>query len=78
MVAPALGLVGLVAAAVAIVVYFPLLVGDVNAAGDQRFGATSAVLLALIVLSPVAGWVQAVVLRRRRPETYARITEAIG
>jgi amino acid transporter len=77
-VAPVLGLVGLTGAAVAIVAYFPLLVGDVDAAGNQRFGVTSAALLALIVLSPVAGWVQAVVLRRSRPETYARITEAIG
>lgn len=77
-VAPALGLVGLVAAAVAIVANFPLLVGDVDAAGSQQFGTTSAVLLALIVLCPAAGWVQAVVLRRRRPDTYARITEAIG
>ncbi|QAY63738.1 APC family permease [Xylanimonas allomyrinae] len=78
LVAPTLGLLGLAAAAVAIVANFPLLVGDVDAAGAQRFGAVSAVLLGLVALFPLVGWVQAAILRRRRPESYARITEAIG
>ncbi|ACZ32069.1 amino acid permease-associated region [Xylanimonas cellulosilytica DSM 15894] len=78
LVAPALGLLGLAVAAVAIVANFPLLVGDVDASGAQRFGLVSAVLLAVVVLCPLVGWVQATALRRRRPQTYARITDAIG
>ncbi|GAB2461850.1 APC family permease [Xylanimonas ulmi] len=78
LVAPALGLLGLAGAAAAIVANFPLLVGDVDAAGAQRFGVVSGVLLALVVALPAVGWAQATVLRRRRPQTYARITDAIA
>ncbi|WP_159794393.1 APC family permease [Puerhibacterium puerhi] len=77
-VAPALGLVGLLAAAAAIVANFPLLVSDVDAAGNPTFGAVSLVLLGLVVVFPLVGWVQAEVLRRRRPASYQRIADAIS
>ena len=77
-IAPALGLVGLVGSAAVITAYFPLLVGDVDAEGAPAFGAVSAVLLTVIVAVPVFGVVQALVLRRTRPAAYATITEAIA
>ncbi|OAN35642.1 amino acid transporter [Plantibacter sp. H53] len=77
-VAPGLGFIGLVGSAVVIVVYFPMLVGDVDAGGNPVFGTVSAVLLALIVVCPVIGLVQAAYLRRRRPAAYADVMDAIG
>jgi amino acid transporter len=77
-VAPGLGFIGLVGSAVVIVVYFPMLVGDVDAGGNPAFGTVSAVLLALIVVCPVVGLVQASYLRRRRPAAYADVMDAIG
>ncbi len=77
-IAPALGLVGLLGSAAVVVAYFPLLVGDVDAEGAPVFGAVSAVLLVVIVAFPVIGVVQALVLRRTRPAAYATITEAIA
>ncbi|MBD8533534.1 APC family permease [Plantibacter sp. CFBP 13570] len=77
-VAPGLGFIGLVGSAVVIVVYFPMLVGDVDAGGNPAFGTVSAVLLALIVVCPVVGLVQAAYLRRRRPAAYADVMDAIG
>lgn len=77
-VAPGLGFIGLVGSAVVIVVYFPMLVGDVDAGGNPVFGTVSAVLLALIVVCPVIGVVQAAYLRRRRPAAYADVMDAIG
>ena len=77
-VAPGLGFIGLVGSAVVIVVYFPMLVGDVDAGGNPVFGTVSAVLLALIAVCPVVGLVQAAYLRRRRPAAYADVMDAIG
>jgi amino acid transporter len=77
-IAPALGLVGLVASAVIITAYFPMLVGDVDGDGVPVFGTLSLSLLAVILLVPVAGYVQALVLRTRDREAYERITEAIS
>jgi amino acid transporter len=77
-IAPALGLVGLLGSAAVIVAYFPVLVGDVDAEGAPVFGAVSAVLLAVIVAFPAVGVVQALVLRRTKPALYATITEAIA
>lgn len=76
-VAPSLGLLGLAGAAVIIAVNFPMLVGDVNAAGAPVFGLTSGLLLGLIALAAVGGYLQARVLKRRKPEAYASITEAL-
>jgi amino acid transporter len=77
-VAPGLGFIGLIGSAAVIVVYFPMLVGDVDAGGNPAFGTVSAVLLALIVVCPVVGLVQAAYLRRRRPAAYADVMDAIG
>lgn len=77
-VAPALGLVGLVGSAVVITAYFPVLVGDVDAGGAPTFGALSLSLIAVILLVPVGGYAQALVLKARDPKAYERITEAIG
>lgn len=77
-IAPVLGFVGLVVSSGVIVAYFPIMVGDVDATGTPTFGAVSVSLLALIVVFPVIGWVQGVILQRRSPTTYAELTEAIS
>ena len=53
-------------------------VGDVDAEGVPAFGALSIALIAVILLVPIAGYVQAMVLKARDPMAYERITEAIG
>ncbi|MBG6055224.1 amino acid transporter [Salinibacterium sp. CAN_S4] len=78
MVAPALGLVGLVGAAVIIFVNFPFLVGDVNAEGVPVFGVVSTVLIGLLVVCIGGGYLQAYLLKRRDPASYEQITEAIS
>lgn len=77
-IAPTLGLIGLVASAVIITAYFPMLVGDVDGDGVPVFGTLSLSLIAVILLVPVAGYAQALVLRKRDREAYERITEAIS
>jgi amino acid transporter len=77
-VAPILGLVGLIASAIIIAANFPFLVGDVNAKGVPVFGLVSGILLGIIVLFPVAGLVQAAILRRRNSAAYESITDAIS
>lgn len=76
--APALGVVGLLLSAALIVAYFPIMVGDVDAAGTPVFGGVSWFLLALVVLFPVIGYVQAAWIRGRRPAAYAKLTDAIA
>ncbi len=78
LIAPALGFVGLVLAAVLIIAYFPIMVGDVDAAGDPTFGALSGFLLALIVVFPALGYVQAAWIKARRPAAYAKLTDTIA
>lgn len=77
-VAPALGFVGLLASAVIIVVYFPIMVGDMDATSAPTFGAVTWSLLALVAAFPVFGYVQAAWIRRRRPAAYAKLTDAIA
>jgi len=77
-VAPALGLVGLLGAAAIIGLNFTMLVGDVDATGTPVFGLTSAVLLSLVIVLPVIGLAQALILRARKPKIYEGITEAIA
>jgi len=76
-VAPSLGLAGLVVAAVAIGANFPMLVGDVDAAGTPRWGALSLGLVGLVVLLPAIGWAQGTVMKKARPRSYARLTESL-
>lgn len=77
-VAPALGFVGLAVSAGVIVAYFPVMVGDVDADGAPVFGVLTWSLLALVVVVPVFGYVQAAWIRRRRPAAYAKLTDAIA
>lgn len=76
-VAPALGLIGLVVAALAIGANFPMLVGDVDEAGVPGWGALSLGLVGLVVILPAIGWVQASVMKRARPVAYERLTESL-
>jgi amino acid transporter len=77
-IAPALGLIGLVGAAVIIFVNFPFLVGDVNSDGVPVFGVVSTVLIGLLVVCIGGGYLQAYLLQRRDPAAYEQITEAIS
>ena len=77
-IAPALGFAGLAVSAVVIVAYFPVMVGDVDADGAPTFGAVTWALLALVVVVPLFGYVQAAWIRRRRPAAYAKLTDAIA
>lgn len=74
LVAPALGFVGLVVGTALIIDNLPLLVGD-TVDGAPAFGVTSGVLLISLIVFPVIGVVQALVVRRRSPGVYAGITE---
>lgn len=76
-VAPGLGLIGLVISALAIGANFPLLVSDVDADGLPRWGALSIVLVGLVVIFPAIGWIQGTVLKRARPQAYERLTDAL-
>lgn len=76
-IAPLLGFVGLAISVVLILMNVPLMVGDVDAAGDLTWGAPSLITLIVVFVTPVVGVIQAVVMRRRTPETYARITEGL-
>ncbi|WP_338100717.1 APC family permease [Microbacterium excoecariae] len=78
LVAPALGFAGLIACAVAIIAYFPLMVGDADAAGNPVFGGVSVFLLSLIVIFPLIGVVQARILKRRYPERYELVISTIA
>ena len=77
-IAPALGLIGLIASAALIVANFPVMVGDVDAEGAPTFGAVSWFLLALIIVVPALGYAQAEWIKRRRPAAYAKLTDAIA
>ncbi len=77
-IAPALGFIGLVLSAALIVAYFPIMVGDVDAEGAPVFGGLSWFLIALVVVFPVIGYVQAAWIRTRRPAAYAKLTDAIA
>ncbi|MDR5700431.1 APC family permease [Agromyces aerolatus] len=74
LIAPGLGFVGLAVAAALIAANFPLLVSDVDADGNPAWGAISITLVAIVVLAPIVGLVQALIMRSRKPEAYAQIT----
>lgn len=77
-IAPVLGLLGLAAAALIIAANFPMLVGDVDAEGVPVFGILSMVLMGTIPVVALIGYVQAQVLRKKDPEAYAAMTDAIA
>lgn len=76
--APGLGFLGLVLSAALIIAYFPIMVGDVDAEGAPVFGGLSWFLLALVVVFPVAGYLQAAWIKARRPAAYAKLTDSIA
>lgn len=77
-VAPGLGLLGLVAITVVLFINFPMLLGDIDAAGAPRFGALTVAFLAVTAAFPVLGLIQAYVLRLSRPEAYANVIDTIS
>jgi amino acid transporter len=76
-IAPGLGLVGLLAASWLIAENFPLLVGDSDAEGNPTWGVISVVLLAVVIIAPLAGIAQALVVKARNPAGYAAIRDRI-
>ena len=77
LVAPGLGLIGLLVSALLVASNFPLLVNDVDAEGVPTFGVISTVLLVVVLAGPVIGIVQSLVIRSRDPQAYADITQRI-
>lgn len=65
LVAPLLGLLGLLLVVGIVAAYFPLMVGELDAAGQPVFGPVSITLLAVVVIAPVIGLIQAAALRRK-------------
>ena len=72
-IAPGLGFLGLAVSAVLIAANFPLLVSDVDETGAPAWGPISITLVAVVVLAPIVGLVQAAIMRRKTPESYAQI-----
>ena len=77
-IAPTLGLLGLLFLGYLVVANFPLLVGDADADGNPVFGGVSLALLALLVVFPAWGFVQGRVLKRKNPQAYADINRTIA
>ena len=77
-IAPILGLAGLLGAAYLLITNFPMLIGDADASGAPVFGWLSALLLGLIALFAAFGYVQAVWIRKRRPAAYVKLSESIA
>lgn len=69
-IAPILGLAGLAFAGVAIVMNFPLLIGDVDATGSPVAGVLTITLVGLLVLVTILGTLQSFALRRRAPSAH--------
>ncbi|SDH10210.1 Amino acid transporter [Sinosporangium album] len=77
-IAPVLGLVGILAAAALIIAYFPLLVGDVDANGDQVVGGVTILLLGLIAAVPILALIQAAVIKKRNPAAFEATIDRVG
>lgn len=59
------GLAGLLLVVGIVFAYFPLMAGELDAAGPAVFGPVSITLLAVVVTAPVVGLIQAAALRRK-------------
>ncbi|TGD87878.1 APC family permease [Mycolicibacterium sp. CH28] len=77
-IAPSLAFVTLSLIAIVIMMNYPLLVGETDAAGQPEFGPISTTLLLMMLPFIILGLVQAVVLKRRNPKAYAAITTLDG
>ncbi|MDN3312184.1 APC family permease [Microbacterium oryzae] len=76
-IAPTLGFLGLAGFAAAVAIYFPVLVGDVDAAGNPAFGIVSALLIGSIPVFALIGYGQALYIRRFRSDRYRRVLDTI-
>ncbi|VXB40424.1 Amino acid transporter [Microbacterium sp. 8M] len=77
-IAPGLGVVGLMLATALIVVNFPVMVGDVDPKGAPTFGPLCWFLLLLVAVFPIIGYAQARWIRIRRPAAYAKLIDTIA
>jgi amino acid transporter len=77
-IAPSIGLVGLVAVALILVRNFPLLLGDVDSAGNQQVGWLTLSFYLLMGAFPAFGLAQAAWLRRVRSAAYNHVIETIS
>lgn len=73
LIGPLLGLAGLGLTAGIVAVNFPLLVGELDAAGTPTFGPISITLVALTALALVAGLAQAGLTRNRAKRNYREV-----
>lgn len=69
-IAPGLGFVGLTVAALLIFANFPLLVGDVDAAGNPAWGVIGVALASIVLIAIVVGVVHALLLRAASRNAY--------
>lgn len=77
-IAPGIGLIGLLYASYLLATNFPFLLGDVDAKGNPQFGALTIITLIVMTLFPAFGLVQALVLRRSKPDAYENVIDTIG
>jgi hypothetical protein len=77
-IAPILGLLGIVGAGVVVAIYFPLLVGDENSAGAPTVGWLTILLIGIIVAFPLFGLLQGLVLRAYRPAVFSKLIERVS
>lgn len=73
---PAAGFFGLLATLVIVIDNFPLVAGEVDAKGNPIWGATSLILIAIVVLAGLIGVSIAIALRTRAPHRYGELVSA--
>jgi amino acid transporter len=77
-IAPGVGLIGLVAAAIILFENFPLLLGDVDASGNLQVGWLTLAFFLVIAGFACFGVVQALWLRQTRRQVYDQVIEFIS
>jgi amino acid transporter len=75
-IAPVIGLLGLMFVAFMMLKNLPMLLGDVDAEGQQRVGGLSISIYALMAAFPIFGLAQAFWLRRFRPTDYHDVIDS--
>lgn len=78
LIAPILGGLGLLGATYMVLTNFPLLVGDVDAAGEPSTGLLTVFLVSIVVVFPVGGFIQARYLAKYRKEAYGKLLETLS
>jgi amino acid transporter len=74
-IAPALGFVGLTAAAVLIAANFPLLVGDADADGQPVWGSIAVAFVVVVIAAPCLGILHGCIVKWRRPDIYRHLVQ---